>query len=151
MGRGGADRVVIRRTGLDVHPPPLRTPPGPTRHLGHQLKRPLRRSEIGQMKSGVRVDHAHNRDIGKVESFGDHLRAEQDVEPALRHALEHAVMRPLGAGRVQVHARDTGRGEPQPHEVLELLRAEAAHALGLLAAHAARGGNLLLVAAIVAA
>src|SRR5437763_16974947 len=60
-------------------------------------------------------------------------------------------MRPLGAGGVQVHARDAGRGEPQPHEVLELLRAEAAHALGLLAAHAARGGNRFFVTAVMAA
>src|SRR5256885_15698108 len=60
-------------------------------------------------------------------------------------------MRPLGAGGVQVHARDAGRGEPQPHEVLELLRAEAAHALGLLAAHAARGGDRFFVTAVMAA
>ena len=60
-------------------------------------------------------------------------------------------MRPFGAGGVQVHARDAGRGEPQPHEVLELLRAEAAHALGLLAAHAARGGDRFLVTAVMAA
>src|SRR6184192_4176149 len=103
------------------------------------------------MKSGVRVDHAHDGDVGKVESFGDHLGAEQDVELALGHALEYPMMRPLGAGGVEVHARDAGNRKAKRYEMLQLLGAEAAHALDFLAAHAARGRDRLLVAAVVAA
>src|SRR5256885_13707276 len=61
------------------------------------------------------------------------------------------MVRPLGARGVEIHAGDRGPGEPPTHEVLELLGAEPAHPLDLLAAHPTRRRNRLLVPAIVTA
>src|SRR5207237_1322941 len=131
--------------------PPLGPAPGPARHLRHQLERPLPGPEIGQVQPGVRVHHADDRHVRKVQSLGDHLGAEQDVELAVGHALEYPMMRPLGAGGVQVHARDASSRKAKGYEMLQLLGAKAAHALDFLTAHAARGRDRLLVAAVVAA
>src|SRR5439155_17176280 len=76
--------------------------------------------------------------------------AEQDVDLPFRHALEDSGVRPLGAGRVQIHARDAGSRKAQRDEMLQLLRAEAAHALDVLAAHAARGRDRLLMTTVMA-
>src|SRR5213592_2575533 len=103
-----------------------------------------------EMKPRIRVHDAHHGHVREVQPLRDHLRPEQDVDLSLRHALEHPVVRPLGARRIQVHAGDTGLGEPETDEMLELLGPQASHALGFLPAQPADGGNRLLVAAVVA-
>src|SRR5439155_10234288 len=103
------------------------------------------------MQGGVRVYDTDDGDVGKVQPFGDHLGAEQDVYLAAPDALEDAVMRPFAAGRIEVHAREPRGGEPELEEVLELLGADAAHPLGFVPARAARGRDRLLVAAVMAA
>ena len=102
------------------------------------------------MKPRIRVHDAHHGHVREVQPLRDHLRPEQDVDLSLRHALEHPMVRPLGARRIQVHAGDTGLGEPETDEMLELLGPQAPHALGFLPAQLADGGNRLLVAAVVA-
>src|SRR5690242_6746236 len=107
-------------------------------------------TKIGQVQRRVRVDHADDGDVGEVQPLGDHLRAEQDVDLGPGHALQHAVVRPLRAGRIQVHARDARGRKPQPNEMLQPLGPEPSHALALLAAYPAGAGDRLLVAAVMA-
>src|SRR2546421_649023 len=60
-------------------------------------------------------------------------------------------MRPLGAGGIEIHARDAGSRKAKRYEMLQLLGAEAAHALDFLAAHATRGRDRRLMTAVMAA
>ncbi len=41
-------------------------------------------AEIRQAQADIRVHHAHQRDVGNVVAFGDHLRAHQNVESPSR-------------------------------------------------------------------
>ena len=141
---------MIGRPGLDVDAASSRPPPGPAGHLRHELEGPLGRTEVREMEPGVRVDDPDHGHVGKIQPLRDHLRPEQDVDRSLLHALEHPMVRPLRARRVQIHAGDPRLGESETDEMLELLGPQAPHPLRLLAAQPADGGNNLLVTAVVA-
>ena len=119
---------------LDEDPPALCTPPCSSRHLRDKLKRPLARAKIREMQAGVGVHDTDDRDIGEVESFGDHLRAEQDVHVSAGETLEDVMVRPLARGGVEVHAGDARARVPQSDEVLQLLCAQSAQPLSRRAA-----------------
>ena len=51
-------------------------------------------------------DDPNERDTRKVESFGNHLRTEQDVGVAVAESLQQAVVRPLANRCVEVHAQN---------------------------------------------
>ena len=51
-----------------------------SRHLRKQLKGALTRAEIGQMKAGIGIDYAHQRNARKVQALGDHLGADEYVD-----------------------------------------------------------------------
>ena len=149
MVRGRADRVVPGRPRLHDDAAPERAPPRPARHLRQQLESALGGAEVRQVQRGIRVHYADHRHVGEVQSLRDHLCPEQDVHVPPAHAFQNAVMRPLAAGRVQIHARQARRREPQLEKVLELLGADAAHPLRVVPAGVTGGGDRLLVAAIV--
>jgi hypothetical protein len=65
------------------------------------------------------------RDVREVEPLGDHLRAEEHVHLAARHAVEDVGVRPLRAGGVHVHARDARRRPAIGEQPLHLLRSHA--------------------------
>ncbi len=77
-------------------------------NLRQQLKRPLTGAEIGLMQRQVRVDDSHQRHIGEVQPFGDHLRSQEDVDLAgpeiakdpsiIIFALESVGIHPCGPG-----------------------------------------------------
>ena len=142
---------MVGGPGLDIHLASLGAASCPPGDLRHKLKGPFGRPEVGEMEPCVGIHDAHDRHVRKIEPLCDHLGAEQDVDRAGGHALEHAVMRPLGAGGVQIHAGNASLGESQTDEVLQLLRAEAPHPVGRLTAVVADGGDRLFVAAVVAA
>src|SRR2546428_792340 len=54
--------------------------PGATGDLSQQLECSLTRAKIRLMQREVGVNDSHQCDIWEMQSFGDHLRAEQDVE-----------------------------------------------------------------------
>ena len=137
--------------GLHIDGPAQRPPPSATGHLRDELERALPGTEVGEVQGRIGVHDADHGHLREIEPFGDHLRAQQDVNLPPRDALEDAVVRPFRAGRVEIHPGDPGFGKAQPEEVLELLGAEPAHALHLMAAGAASRRHGLLVAAIVAA
>ena len=58
--------------------------PGADRHLGQELEGAFARPEVGQPEHGVGGDDPGQRDVGEVQSLGDHLRPDQDVD--LPHA-----------------------------------------------------------------
>src|SRR5947209_6973680 len=51
-------------------------------HLGEKLKSALACAEIRQMQGQIGVDNSDERYVRKVQTFGNHLRADQDVDLA---------------------------------------------------------------------
>ena len=91
-----ADRRVVGAEGLHQHPAALVAATGPAGHLGHEVKGPLRRAEVGQVQGRVGLDHADQRHVGKIEPLGDHLRAQQDAGLALREIRRGPFRGPRG-------------------------------------------------------
>src|SRR5579859_4650720 len=142
---------MIGGARLDEHPTAAWPPSRPTRDLSDELKRPLARAKVGEVQSRIRVDHSHYRDVGKIQSLRDHLRAEQDIDLTRGHALEDLMVRPFARGGVEIHACNPRARIPRAQEMLELLRAQAAEPLGLVATDPADLGHRLLVPAVMAA
>src|SRR5206468_11606766 len=55
-------------------------PSGTAGDLRDQLESALAGAKIRNVQAQVRVDDSDERDIGKVQSFGDHLRADENVD-----------------------------------------------------------------------
>ena len=70
--------------------------PGASRHLIEELEGALGGAGVAAAQSQIRVDHADKREIRKIVALGDELRADDDVEGALRNLLEFAPQ-PVGA------------------------------------------------------
>ena len=90
-------------------------------------------------------------DARKVETLGDHLGTEENIDLAPRHAFEDAVVRPFRTGGVEVHPRDPCFGKSQRNEMLELLRPDPAHPLCFVGAHVTDRRDRLFMAPIVTA
>ena len=73
-------RRMKRRERLHEHLALHISAPRPAGHLREQLKRPLSRAEIRLVQREVRIDDSDQRDIRKMQSLGDHLRAHQDID-----------------------------------------------------------------------
>src|SRR5712691_6551707 len=53
---------------------------GASSHLGQELKGPFAGAEIRLVQSKVCINYPDQRDVWKMQAFGDHLRAHQDVD-----------------------------------------------------------------------
>ena len=60
--------------------------PGAAGHLREQLKRSLGCAKIRHPETDIGGDHSHQRHVRNVVAFGDHLRADENVEFALAKA-----------------------------------------------------------------
>ncbi len=89
------------------------------------MKRPLRRTEVGQVQCRVRVDHAHQSHPRKIESLGDHLRSQQDVHLSVAEGRERLVVSAVRLHRVGVHSQNAGSRKARGDLGLELLSPHA--------------------------
>ena len=55
-------------------------PPRPSGHLGDELEGALAGAEVGGVQANVRVENADQGDIGEMQTLGDHLGADEDVD-----------------------------------------------------------------------
>ena len=104
--------MVRGQPRLNQHPSAFRAASRSTRHLTEELKAALGRPEIGQIDADIRVDNTYQRHVGKIESFCDHLRAEQNVDFSSCNAVENVGVSPFAARCVHVHPRHARRWEP---------------------------------------
>ena len=74
------DRRVVRQIGLDDDLAGDEAPSRPSRHLGKELKTAFRRPEVGHGKPDIRVHDPHQRHIGEVQPFGDHLGPDKNIQ-----------------------------------------------------------------------
>ena len=91
-------------------------------------------AEIRQVQGQVGVDDADQRDVGEMQSLGDHLRAEQDIDLAGAKIAQDAAVIFLALQRVGIHAHDAGVGKELVQGVFDFLRAQAGVADGRVAA-----------------
>lgn len=112
---GAGDSIVLGRVGLNQHPPRQITAAGPSRHLGEEGEGPFGGTEVGKIESEIGIDDADEGDAGEIVSFGNHLRADEDVDLSRQHRFDNLAMCALVAGGVAIHAADTrlGKGRPQ--------------------------------------
>ena len=115
------------------------SPAGATGHLLQEVVGPLGSAKVGQLEHGVRVDHAHERDLGEVEPLGYHLRAHEHRALRRIEALEQALVGTLSARGVRVHTDDLDTlGQEHGKLVLDAL---GSHAVGAQVATSAVGAT----------
>ena len=78
--RSTHDGVLGWRRGLNQHSTASVATSRSTSNLGNQLKSPLGRSQVGLMQKRIGVDDAHQSNVRKIESLGNHLGAQQDLD-----------------------------------------------------------------------
>ena len=76
---GSGDGIMIRRVGLDDDLPRLVAPSGTACRLTQQLKGPLSAPEVLSEQRQIRRQNSHQRHVGVVVSFDDHLGSQQHV------------------------------------------------------------------------
>lgn len=80
MASGELDGWGVRGEGLDDHLPFQVAAAGAAGDLGEQLEGAFAGAEIGDVEAEVRIEDADEGDIGEVESLGNHLGADEDVD-----------------------------------------------------------------------
>ena len=88
-----ANTRMFRRVRLNDHAPRFIAPSRPARNLSQQLERALGRTEIRQHQTDIRGNDPHKRDMRKIKSFGDHLRADQNIRIAAPENFQNLLVR----------------------------------------------------------
>ena len=79
--------------------------------LGDELEGTFGSTEVGHVQRGVTADNADESDIGEIQTFGDHLRTDEQVQfTALEFAEDALVIVTLTHG-VAIHAGKFEVGE----------------------------------------
>ena len=73
--------------------------------LRHQLEGTFVGTEIGIIQQGVCIEDAHHADPLEVQSFGHHLRADEDVRPTFGKVIDDAFVSRAGTGGPKPRAR----------------------------------------------
>ena len=113
----------MRREALDEHFAFDITPSGASGDLRDQLERALASPKIRNVQAQVRVDDSHERDIRKVQSLGDHLRADEDVDLREPEIAQNAPVIFFAFENIAVHALNRGMRKQFPQRFLHLLGA----------------------------
>ncbi len=93
--------------------------------LREQLEGAFARAEIRLMQREVGVNDADERDVWKMQTFRDHLRADEDVDFARAKIAEHVAVIVLALHHVGVHALDARLGKKFRERFLDFFRAGA--------------------------
>ena len=115
MTHGRLDCRMIGVQRLHEHAAALRASARSARDLGDQLKRSLRRAEVGQMQGRIGIDYADQRHIREVESLGNHLGAQEDPHFAGAKIGQRSFVAPMTLHRVGIHPETRYAGKSRPH------------------------------------
>ena len=139
-----------RAVGLDDRFARIEPPPGAPHHLRDERKRALAGAVVLRIQALIRVQHAHQCDVLKIQPLGHHLGAEQDIRLALGELGKQLFVRSLGVHRVRVHAQHARGRKFVVQLLLDLLRAGCFGKQAFTAAHRAFARDLDRRAAVVA-
>ena len=108
-------------SGLEEHLSSPTLTACPACHLSHHGEGVLIGTEVGLVEHGVGREDAHDGDTSEVETFGDHLGADEEVGLATGELGDDAFVGVTGAGGVEVHTGDACLGEGGRDDVLYFL------------------------------
>ena len=98
---------------------------GAARNLLQQIVGALPCAKVGQLEGEVGIDHAYERDLGKIETLCDHLGAQQHGTIRRIELLEQLFVRILAARGIGIHANNGDiLGKHLMQCVLDLLRSQ---------------------------
>ena len=141
---------MIGLEGLQDDFAPQRAAAGPPGHLGQQLEGAFAGVVIGQLQAHIRQHHPHQRHQGQIQSFRQHLRADQDIGLVVHKRLQQQVMRAFLAGGFGIPAQGAHAREQLLYIAFYFFGAGAKLADLGAAALRARFGHLAAVIAGVA-
>ena len=98
---------------------------GPTGNLRQQLKGAFPGAKIRLVQGHIGINDAHQRHVGKMQSFRDHLGAEQDVNFAHPEIAQHATVIVLAFHGIGIHAPDRCLRKELSQDLLHFLSAGA--------------------------
>ena len=118
--------------------------------LGKQLESAFVAAEIGHREQAVGPHDDGQGEPLEIETLGDHLGADQDVDAPFREVADHFLFGRLAFRRVGVEPGDGPVREGVPQFFLEFFRAGAALHQGRFAAGRAAQGEGAVVPAVMA-
>src|SRR6266850_5447847 len=104
---GGAEG----RVGLHENFARRFAPARATRNLREQLERPFARAKIRHVQREIGVDDSNESDVRKMETFRDHLRADENVDLTDTESMEGFAICILAGHRIGVHPAHDGIGK----------------------------------------
>ena len=131
----------MRRGGLNDDFASHRSASRPACDLGEQLKGALTGAEVGGVERKIGIEDTDEGDIGKVESLGDHLGAEQDVDLFCAEVAEGIAQGVLAPRSVGVESRDFRGGEDFTEDVFGFFGAVSLKTNGGVAALGTKLGH----------
>ena len=146
-----ADGLMVGLVGLDDDLALPSASSGATADLCHLLEAALVGAEIGIGNEVVGGEDSDDADVVEVESLGDHLCADKDVDAVFVEIVEDFYILVFLRCRIEIHTCYARLGEEDSEVVFDAFGAEASHSERRGMAGRAFGGDGYGVAAIVAA
>lgn len=135
------DGGAVGGGGLDDDFSGHRSATGAAGDLGEELESTFAGAEVGGVEREVGVEDADEGDVGEVESFGDHLSAEEDVDFFGAEVAEGVAEGVFSSSGVGVEAGDFCGGEDFAEDGFGFFGAVALEADGGVLAVGAEAGD----------
>src|SRR6266849_8552458 len=103
MLRGQKNTRLVGIEGLHQHSSATGATTRSSGYLGQELKRSLGGAKVRDVQAHVRIDYSHEHHVRKIQAFGDHLRAQKDVDKSATKGAEQAPVTSRAARAVTVH------------------------------------------------
>ena len=118
-------------------------------HLRQQLERAFAGAKVRHVQRQIGVNDADERDVGKMQALGDHLRADKNINLTGAKIAKHFAVIVFAFHDVRVHAFDASVGKKFSQDVFDFLRAETGITDGWILAFRIRanGGHAFVVTA----
>lgn len=144
------NNVMVGVKRLNDDPATFIPPPSSTCDLGQNLEGLFSGSEIGQIQGDVGANDPYQGDVGKVVTFGNHLRAHDDVYLSFGDRFQYVTSKDGLFRRIPVKPHYARRGEKLTDRFLNLLGAHAISRQVFAPATGAKIRHILAEATIVA-
>lgn len=143
------DDRQLRASRLQNHQSALPFASCPATHLRHHHEGVLVCTEVRIVQHGVGIENAHDTHLVKIQPFGNHLRADEQIGAAGREVVDDALVGIPCAGGVEIHAGHTRFGKEVAYPVFYLFGAVSpAMELGRTAVGTLRGHRVGITAIV---
>jgi len=120
------NKRILRRLRLKHHQSLLVLSSGSSGHLCHELERPFVRAEIRIIHHRVGIQDTYHAYPVEVQSFGNHLRTNQNIRLPLFKVVDDTLVGRTGTGGIQIHSGHFGFRKNLLDVVFNFFRAESA-------------------------